>query len=139
MSNLTVYINSFSYKNGIPRDESEHGGGFVFDCRGIHNPGRFEEYKNYNGNDVAVANFLETKTRMPEFLKHVFSLVEISIEDYMNRDFQQLTINFGCTGGQHRSVYAAEKLADHLKKYPLTIKLEHKEKENWKNNPKKQS
>ena len=113
---LLVAINSFSYKKGIPVDVSENGGGFVFDCRGILNPGRFEEYKVQNGLDKPVKDFLEQQTDMPVFLNSVYNIVDISVSDYIKRDFKSLMINFGCTGGQHRSVYAAEALARHLKK-----------------------
>ena len=131
---LTVYVNSFSFlKNGYPVDESEHGGGFVFDCRGILNPGRIEQYKTQSGNDKEVIDYLEQNTRMPEFLNSVFDLTDINVEDYIKRDFKSLTINFGCTGGQHRSVYAAEQTARHLRnKYRVKTVVKHLNKENWK-------
>lgn len=124
---LIIKINSFSYiKNGIPKDESQHGGGFVFDCRGILNPGRFEEYKTQTGKDKAVIDFLEQKTKMPSFLNNIYNIVDIAVEDYIQRNFDSLTINFGCTGGQHRSVYAAEQTARHLKnKFGVRIDLRH--------------
>lgn len=115
VTNLKVHIFSFSYKKGIPDDGSAHGGGYVFDCRGILNPGRQDAYKKLTGKDKAVIDFLEHQTRMPEYMKGVFSTVDISVMDYLNRDFDALTVSFGCTGGQHRSVYAAETLAKHLK------------------------
>lgn len=117
---LNIEIHSFSYKKGgIPKDLTENGGGFVFDCRGILNPGRIEEYKIQTGNDIGVQEFLETKTEMPNFLKSVQSLISISIENYLSRNFEHLQINFGCTGGQHRSVYSAIKTAQFIKeKYP---------------------
>ena len=124
MSNtLKVEIHSFSYKKGgIPKDKSGNGGGFVFDCRGILNPGRIEEYKIQTGNDVAVQDYLEEKTQMPDFLKAIKSIVSINIEDYLARGFENLQINFGCTGGQHRSVYSAIKIAEFIKeKYPEVI------------------
>lgn len=125
---LTVTIRSFSYKCGLPEDESGNGGGFMFDCRGILNPGRFEEYKSLTGKDREVREFLLHKTRMPLFLQHVFSLVDISVEDYIKRGFASLQVNFGCTGGQHRSVYAAERLADHLReKFNVRIIVVHRE------------
>jgi len=119
---LNIEIHSFSYKKGgIPKDNTENGGGFVFDCRGILNPGRIEEYKIQTGNDIGVQEFLETKTEMPNFLKSIQSLISISIENYLSRNFEHLQINFGCTGGQHRSVYSAIKTAQFIKeKYPET-------------------
>ncbi len=124
MSNtLKVEIHSFSYKKGgIPKDKSGNGGGFVFDCRGILNPGRIEEYKIQTGNDVAVQDYLEEKTQMPDFLNAIKTIVSINIEDYLARGFENLQINFGCTGGQHRSVYSAIKIAEFIKeKYPEVI------------------
>lgn len=124
---LTVKINSFSFlKTGYPADRTGTGGGFVFDCRGILNPGRLEEYKQITGRDKPVKEFLEQKTRMEEFMAHVYQVVDISVEDYINRGFENLTVNFGCTGGQHRSVYAADALARHLRnKYAVKIHLNH--------------
>lgn len=118
---LHIDIHSFSYKKGgIPKDPSGNGGGFAFDCRGILNPGRIEEYKAQTGNDIGVQEYLETKTEMPKFLELVKSLVSINIEDYLARGFEHLQINFGCTGGQHRSVYSAIKIAEFIKeKYPV--------------------
>ena len=127
---LKIEIHSFSYKKGgIPKDHSDNGGGFCFDCRGILNPGRVEEYKQQTGRDFGVQNYLETKTEMPTFLKLVKNLVSITIENYLSRDFDHLQINFGCTGGQHRSVYCAEKIAEFIKqKYPQTkVVLQHDE------------
>jgi len=129
---LVVEINSFSYKKGIPGTTSGHGGGFVFDCRGLLNPGRFEEFKTSCGMDKNVQHFLEERTRMNEFLNSVYNLVDISIEDYIQRSFESLTISFGCTGGQHRSVYAAEQTARHLKnKYKVKVDIKHLNQENW--------
>lgn len=129
---LIVKVNSFSYKKGIPEDLSGNGGGFVFDCRGILNPGRFTEYKTINGKDKPVIDFLEQQTKMNDFLNSVFDLVDISVEDYIKRDFESLVINFGCTGGQHRSVYAAEQTARHLKnKYKVKVELQHSNEANW--------
>jgi aminoglycoside/choline kinase family phosphotransferase len=129
---LTITINSFSYKKGIPVDPSENGGGFVFDMRGILNPGRFEEYKKISGLDKPVQDFLEQRTKMNVFLNSVWDLIDINIEDYLKRGFASLQINFGCTGGQHRSVYAAEQTARHLRnKYHLKVNITHTNKENW--------
>jgi aminoglycoside/choline kinase family phosphotransferase len=131
---LLVNISSFSFlKNGYPADETGNGGGFVFDMRGILNPGRFEEYKCLSGLDKSVKDFLEQKTKMPDFLNSMFSIIDISVEEYIKRGFEHLSINFGCTGGQHRSVYAAEALARHLRnKFKVKISLSHSNKENWK-------
>lgn len=124
---LIVTINSFSYlKTGYPKEESANGGGFVFDCRGILNPGRFEEYKTLTGRDKPVIDFLEQETKMAEFLNGVFNVVDISVEDYIKRNFSSLTISFGCTGGQHRSVYAADALTRYLRnKFKVKIGLNH--------------
>jgi len=129
---LLVTINSFSYKKGIPSDSSENGGGFVFDMRGILNPGRFIEYKTLSGLDKPVKDFLEQQTQMPVFINSVFTLIDISVTDYLKRGFASLMINFGCTGGQHRSVYAAEALARHLKnKFKVKTRLTHLNQQNW--------
>jgi aminoglycoside/choline kinase family phosphotransferase len=128
---LTVRISSFSYKKGIPHDPSGNGGGFVFDCRAIHNPGRYPEFKHLTGKDAKVQEFLEEKSTMPAFMNAVMTLVSQSVEVYLSRGFTHLCVNFGCTGGQHRSVYAAEKLADYLRNnYPVTVVLQHVEQDN---------
>ena len=117
---LVIKIKSFSYKKGIPEDNSSNGGGFVFDCRGISNPGRVDSMKTQTGRDKEVKDFLEQQTRMPEFLNSIFDIVDISVEEYIKRGFESLTISFGCTGGQHRSVYAADAMTRHLKNLPAT-------------------
>ena len=126
---LVVKINSFSYKlTGYPKDETDNGGGFVFDCRSILNPGRIEEFKKQTGRDKAVKDYLEQQTEMPEFLNSVYNLVDIAVENYIERNFESLMINFGCTGGRHRSVYAADAVARHLRnKYNVKINLNHLE------------
>ena len=133
---LVVHINSFSYRKTLPVDQGGNGGGFMFDCRGILNPGRLEIFKSKTGRDKEVKDFLEQQTKMPEYLNSVFDLVDISVEDYLNRGFKSLMVNFGCTGGQHRSVYAADSLARHLKnKFGVNVELHHIEQESkdWKN------
>jgi hypothetical protein len=124
---LVVTINSFSYlRTGYPKEKSKNGGGFVFDCRGMLNPGRFKEFKMLNGRDKPVIDFLEQQTEMPEFLNGVYNIVDISVEDYIKRNFDSLTISFGCTGGQHRSVYAADALVRYLRnKFKVKIELNH--------------
>lgn len=125
---LTVRITSFSYRKGIPQDPSGNGGGFVFDCRSIHNPGRYNEYKQLTGMDEPVIDFLDKEEAMQDFLTHVYGIVDYSVEKYISRGFKNLMVNFGCTGGQHRSVYSAEHLATHLsEKYDVRIILEHRE------------
>lgn len=130
---LQVHISSFSYKkNGVPKDSSQHGGGYVFDCRGIKNPGRYNAYKHLSGLDTPVKIFLERETRMPDFVNHMYGLVSLNIEDYISRGFEHLSVAFGCTGGQHRSVYAAEQLAAYIKsRYNIPVTLEHLNKDNW--------
>jgi hypothetical protein len=133
---LVVHINSFSYKKTIPTDTGGNGGGFVFDCRAILNPGRLDAFKSKTGRDKEVKDFLEQQTKMPEYLNSVFDLVDISVEDYIRRGFKSLMVNFGCTGGQHRSVYAADSLGRHLKnKFGVVVELHHIEPESkdWKN------
>lgn len=123
---LTVHIRSFSYREKIPVDLSGNGGGFVFDCRGIKNPGRFDEYKQFTGMDKNVQKFLDCDPGAAEFLMNSFNLVEQSIDVYLKRDFGNLMICYGCTGGQHRSVYSAERLAARLKeRKDIIVELTH--------------
>ncbi|ANH83612.1 hypothetical protein A8C56_00755 [Niabella ginsenosidivorans] len=123
---LVVKVSSFSFKKGLPVTDNENGGGFVFDCRGILNPGRMESMKTKTGRDKEVIQYLEQQTRMPEFLHSVFDVVDITVEDFIKRNFSSLTVSFGCTGGQHRSVYAADALTRHLKnKFRVKVELNH--------------
>ncbi|HCA43833.1 MAG TPA: ATP-binding protein [Bacteroidetes bacterium] len=127
---LTVELNSFSYKkSGIPVDTSGNGGGFVFDCRFIFNPGRLDEYKDLTGKDSAVINFLDSQNTMNEFLQSVYALITPAIKNYLERNFSHLMINFGCTGGQHRSVYSAEMTKKFIEKnFPgVIVTVNHRE------------
>ena len=131
---LNILVQSFSYKKGIPQDASGNGGGFVFDCRGVLNPGRFEEYKKLTGRDNPVIEFLESKTKIHEFLDAAKTIVSISIDDYLARGFEHLMISFGCTGGQHRSVYSTDAMAKFIKeKYDIDAIVHHiiQEEKNW--------
>ena len=125
---LTVTVSSFSYKKGYPEDKSGNGGGFVFDCRAIHNPGRYDEYKQLTGMDAPVRQFLEKDGEILPFIEHVKALVGQSVDRYVKRSFKSLCVSFGCTGGQHRSVYSAEVIADWLsKRGDVRVHLIHRE------------
>jgi RNase adaptor protein for sRNA GlmZ degradation len=124
---LTVAIFSFSFhQGGPPRDESGNGGGFVFDARGIPNPGREERFKHLTGQDAPVIEYLDQQETTHQFLRHATALVDASVENYQSRGFGNLMVSFGCTGGQHRSVYLAEHLASHLRRKPgVSVVLRH--------------
>ena len=127
-NNLTVTVYSFSFKRGLPADESGNGGGYVFDCRSTHNPGKYEEYKQLTGLDQPVIDFLEQDGEILTFLESVDKLVDHHVERFLERGFTHLQVAFGCTGGQHRSVYCAEHVAKHLHdKYGVAIHLIHRE------------
>jgi RNase adaptor protein for sRNA GlmZ degradation len=126
---LKIKIFSFSYLyTGIPEDDSEHGGGFVFDCRFIDNPGRIPDFFSLTGKDKPVKDYLDSNKEMQQFLKDVYSIIDAAIDNYIERDFTGIMVSFGCTGGQHRSVYSAERLNEHINnKYAnVTVELKHK-------------
>ena len=125
---LEVRVVSFAYKKGIPEDPSGNGGGYVFDCRAINNPGKYERYNNFNGLDEPVIEFLEEDGEIVEFLDTIYPLVDNHVKRYMDRSFTNLMIAFGCTGGQHRSVYAAQHVAEHIsRKFGVKVVLIHRE------------
>ena len=125
---LEVEVMSFSYKKGWPEDLSGNGGGYVFDCRAIHNPGRYPQYRTLTGMDEPVRTFLETNGEVYPFLENVYALMDAHVQRYINRGFTHLMACFGCTGGQHRSVYCAEALAAHIKKkFGVKVRLIHRE------------
>lgn len=125
---LVVRVYSFSYKKGIPADESGNGGGFVFDCRAVNNPGKYERYTYMTGLDEPVIRFLEEDGEIFPFLEASYKLVDASVKRYIDRGFRNLMVSFGCTGGQHRSVYSAEKMAAHInEKFGVEVQLIHRE------------
>ena len=125
---LTVKVMSFAYKKGIPEDTTGNGGGYVFDCRAVNNPGKYERYKPFTGLDEPVIKFLEEDGEITTFLEHVYALVDASVKRYIERGFTNLSVCFGCTGGQHRSVYSAQHLAEHLnQKFGVQVNLVHRE------------
>ncbi|MBO7068478.1 MAG: phosphotransferase [Bacteroidaceae bacterium] len=125
---LVVRVFSFSYKKGVPEDTSGNGGGYVFDCRGTHNPGRYEPYKKLTGLDEPVIRFLEDDGEILVFLESVYRLADAHVQRYLERGFTSLMFSFGCTGGQHRSVYCAQHLAEHIhEKFGIEVRICHRE------------
>ncbi|HLO92352.1 MAG TPA: RNase adapter RapZ [Lentimicrobium sp.] len=131
-TDLKVRITSFSYKHGIPNDTTGNGGGFVFDCRALPNPGRLVDYQTQSGLDEPVIIYLKAFPEINSFLENVFNIVDAAVKNYIDRGFKNLMVSFGCTGGRHRSVYCAEKLAEHLQqKFGIITIPEHTRKSNW--------
>ncbi|MFW5851774.1 MAG: RapZ C-terminal domain-containing protein [Bacteroidota bacterium] len=125
---LTIYITSFSFKKGYPVNFTEHGGGHVFDCRAIPNPGVLDEYKQLTGRDVEVGEYIEKQPDSHEFILHTHAIVKQSIVRYQERGFTHLMVSFGCTGGQHRSVYFADQLAAYCKsQFKVNVVVHHRE------------
>jgi RNase adaptor protein for sRNA GlmZ degradation len=115
-------------KKGLPNDPTGNGGGYIFDCRGINNPGKYQHFWHFTGLDKEVRDFLEEDGEVKPFLENVFSLTDAHIQKYIERKFSNLMISFGCTGGQHRSVYCAERLAEHIAKhYDVRVLVSHRE------------
>ncbi len=129
--NITVQIHSFSFHRGPVKDETGHGGGFVFDARSLPNPGREERFRTLTGQDQPVADYLNQEESVHQFLSNAMALVDASVSDYQRRGFKSLVVSFGCTGGQHRSVYLAEQLAGHLRgRSGVEVMVQHRELEN---------
>lgn len=125
-TDLKVRVNSFSFREAIPEDNSGNGGGFVFDCRPLPNPGRLEQYTNLTGLDKPVVDYLESMEEVSRFAASVFEIIDQAVLNYTERNFTDLMVNFGCTGGKHRSVYFAEKLSSHLKeKFNIDVETKH--------------
>ncbi|HBG52724.1 MAG TPA: phosphotransferase, partial [Rikenellaceae bacterium] len=125
---LQVTVCSFAYKKGIPNDLSGNGGGYVFDCRGLENPGKFEHFRHFTGEDQEVIRFMEEDGGVKGFLEHAYVLMDTHVQRYIERKFNHLMCCFGCTGGQHRSVYCARHMAEYLsKKYDIRVHLYHRE------------
>jgi aminoglycoside/choline kinase family phosphotransferase len=129
---LKITICSFSYKEGIPADDTENGGGFVFDCRCLPNPGREDGYKTLTGKDKAIIDYLNNYSEVNRFFEQVKLIVDMAVKNYISRNFRSLMVAFGCTGGRHRSVYFAQRLQDYLRKsYPVDTKLYHQRESEW--------
>ena len=125
-TDLVVKIFSFSFHtSGIPEDDSGNGGGFIFDCRCLPNPGRDPAYAEYTGKDIEVIEFLEKHAVIKQFLDYITGIIDLAAENYQSRNFANLLVAFGCTGGQHRSVYFAERLAEHLARQNVSSEVHH--------------
>ncbi|MCK5583644.1 MAG: hypothetical protein KAI33_07640, partial [Elusimicrobiales bacterium] len=125
---LTVRLQSFSFRNGLPADEKGHGGGYIFDCRALPNPGRIKKYAQMTGRDAEIVKFLEKENDVEKFIDNALALIRQSVENYQKRNFTDLMVSFGCTGGRHRSVYCSEEIKKRLKKIgKIKIELKHRE------------
>lgn len=130
---LRIEINSFSYRKTLPDDYSGNGGGFIFDCRAIHNPGKYPELKGYTGLDPEIDLFFKANSEMSSFIDEVFRVISRSISSYEKLGYKNLQVNFGCTGGKHRSVYAAERITEKIKDtFDVFVELHHRELERMK-------
>jgi RNase adaptor protein for sRNA GlmZ degradation len=130
---LQVEITTFAYKNGIPANTKGHGGGYVFDCRCLHNPGKYERFKTLDGRDEEVMKFLKDDGEADDYMHNIQQIVDLTIDKYLSRGFTSLQLSLGCTGGQHRSVFCAEELLKHImEKYPdqVDCQLTHRELQN---------
>jgi len=128
VTDLVIDLFSFGYqKSGIPKDDTGNNGGFVFDCRFLPNPGREPGYADLTGKDAEVISYLEKYPQVEEFLQAAKKIIDLAIENYLERGFTHLMISFGCTGGQHRSVYCAERMREYLSEKPISIRLHHTE------------
>jgi aminoglycoside/choline kinase family phosphotransferase len=129
---FTVSLNSFSYRTGIPMDKTGNRGGFVFDCRALPNPGRYQQFSHFTGKDKPVIDFLKKEKEVKKFIDNTYTIIKASIKNYKERNFTDLMVNFGCTGGRHRSVYFAEQIAKLIKKdFNIKVKLRHTELETY--------
>ncbi len=127
----TIHISSFSYKKGLPADKTKHGGGFIFDCRSLPNPGREEKYQELTGKDKPVIDYLESSPEVQKYLNHALKLIFQAIDNYMKRDFSYMAIHFGCTGGQHRSVYFAQRVSRAImNNFDAEVVINHRELDN---------
>jgi RNase adaptor protein for sRNA GlmZ degradation len=122
---LTARIFSFSFHREMPADETGNGGGFVFDARSLPNPGREEQFRTLTGKDAAVIEYLDREASVRQYLAGVLALVDASVSEYRRRGFKNLMVSFGCTGGQHRSVYLTEQLAKHLRGGGVEVVVRH--------------
>jgi aminoglycoside/choline kinase family phosphotransferase len=125
---MAVRLQSFSFKNGLPADEKGHGGGYIFDCRALPNPGRVKKYRTMTGKDAEIIKFLERENEVEKFIDNAYALIMQSVRNYQKRNFTDLMVSFGCTGGRHRSVYCAEEIKKRLEKIAnIKIDLKHRE------------